>query len=427
MLFNPLSIFITLTGAYMLFKLRFFFLLHPTRTVGKIARGVRENNGFKSLSLALAGTLGIGNIFGVSLGIIVGGAGSVFWMLVSCLFASVIKYSEIVIASDKEGKSGGEDGLVFHSIRDSFGRVGIGVALFYTVCCLFLSFSMGAGLQVGAVSEAFCALFDVQPILIGFLFATLIFFSIVKGVGRIEKITQIAIPLTTIVYIIIAFLAIFVNRSNLSLALSSIVSDAFRPSSQIGGVMGFMFSRGVRVGYSRGILSNEAGTGTSSLSHSRNGSDDPMTLGLMGIVEVFFDTVILCMLTALVILTSGVDVSLFGDGMSLFLACIESSLGEKAALGILLCVLVFAYSTVVCWFYYGSTCSSYLLGKSGEKAFLPLYLIVVFASPLFGNDILVAATDVFILIMSCIILSLIIKKSDRIAVLSEIGGISPPK
>lgn len=421
MLFDPLAIILTAVGFYMLIKLRFFFVIHPVKTLKKIGKGLKKDGSFASLSLALAGTLGIGNIFGVALGLIIGGAGSVFWMLVSTLFASVIKYSEIVISNDNDPKNSFKIGSIFESLGKNFGKIGCFFAFVYASACLSLSLSMGAGLQIGAVSESVTDLFDTPPIIVGIIGAILILISVIGGIERIEKITSFAIPMTTIIYILIALSVIFVNRNNIPSAIRLVFDGAFSYRGTVGGIFGFFSSRAVREGYSRGILSNEAGAGTSSMAHSRSISSTPSELGLMGIVEVFFDTVILCSLTSLMILTSDVDFASYDKGMPLVFDSVVGSLGDFAGYMLLLCVVFFAYSTVVCWYYYGQRCSSFLFSINGKRLFAPVYILFLILSPLVGNYILVAATDVFILILTFITLFVIIKKSDRILVLSDIG------
>ena len=427
MLFNPLSVFLTLAGLYMLIKLRFFFVFHPIRCIKKIKEGVREEEGFRSLTLALAGTLGIGNIFGVSLAIIIGGAGSVFWMLVSTLFASVIKYSEVMIANDEGDNKSPEKRGIFTSIKTKGGSLGPYLAIVYALVSLMLAFSMGAGLQIGAVKESFSELFNTPPILIGVFASVLILFSVLGGVERIEKVTAILIPVTTIIYIVMSLSCILINRERLLVALLSIIEGAFSTGGIFGGIFGFFFSRAVVIGYSRGILSNEAGTGTSSIAHSRSSQSDPATLGVMGIVEVFFDTVVLCTLTALVILSSPIDPLSYTSGMPLILDAVTLTLGKYSGAVLMLLVTSFAYATVICWYYYGSRCLEYLIGGSSERIFLFLYVLFSLVSPLINNALFVFSTDVFILIMSSITLFLIIKNSDRIKLLSESGGLTHPR
>ena len=412
----------------MLGKLRFFYLIHPFRTAGKAMRSLGGKNALPSLALALAGTLGVGNVFGVCLGIIIGGAGSVFWLFASALISAVLKYSEVVITHDNllhahDGSHGG----MFYSIAAAFRRTGKGMALVYAASCLLLSLVMGAALQSGTARETMTEIFDTPPAFLGIILVALIFVSIIWGVGTIEKITLFAIPATTIIYITITLGIIAVNFSRIGDALYAVMYGAFTFEGAVGGVMAFLFSSSVREGYSRGILSNEAGCGTSSLAHSRSGILNPAVAGLMGIVEVFFDTCVLCMLTAFAVLTAVPDYRTCTTGMSLILTAAASSLGQPSVIAVFVCVLVFAYSTILCWYYYGRECFRYLFGNRLPILFLPLYLVFVFLGMVVDNRALVALTDGLMLILACLSSLTVIKRSDRIKLLSERGGVIDPR
>ena len=428
MFFNPLCVILSLTGCYLLFKLKFFFVLHPFRTCKKCILAFKSVSVFKSLMLALAGTLGVGNIFGVCLGLILGGEGSVFWLFISVIFSSALKYSEVVISYDNLSHSGdGASGSMFYSLRSAFRTYGRSLAFVYALFCLLLSFSMGGGLQSGTAYETLSGLFNTPPLVFCLFFVPIIAFSIFKGVRLIEKITLYVIPFATIVYIFITIAIIILNLSNLPDVIYRIMSDAFSFDSAGGGILGFLLSSKIREGFSRGILSNEAGCGTSSMAHSRSGILNPASAGLMGILEVFFDTAVLCMLTALSVLSAIPDVSVYKEGMSLILDAVENTLGSGFEFAILVCVLIFAYSTVVCWYYYGSECFSFLVGRARKSLYFPLFILAVILGVVIDNILLVALTDCFILVLSVLTVSLLIKKSDRIKLLSEKGGVIPKR
>ena len=424
MSFNPLALILTLVGAYMLIKLRAFFILHPIRTFLKLIKTVKGKNQIKALTLALAGTLGVGNVFGVCLGIIIGGKGSVFWLFVSCIFACVLKYSEVVISFDnlsfnRYGACGG----MAHTLYVTFKRHGLGLAYIYAFFCMMMSLVMGSALQAGTVSETVTELFDIKPVIIGIIFATITLVSIFRGVKIIEKITLIAIPLTTIVYIIVTGSIILGGFSRIPELTQEIIRDAVKPQGCFGGALSFLFSRGMKEGFSRGILSNEAGSGTSSMAHSRSGILNPAGAGLMGIVEVVFDTGILCMLTAYSVLLTVPDTSVFKTGMSLILYSVEITLGRGFTIAIFVSVLIFAYSTVVCWYYYGESSFLFMFKGRGRLIFLFLFVLSVFLGTLTDMLLLVSLTDIFMLVLTVLTLSVIIKKSDRIKFLSEKGGL----
>ncbi len=405
-------------GFYLLVRLRFFFMLHPIKTVRNIASSLKSADSRRALSLALAGTLGVGNIFGVAAGIIIGGAGSVFWLLLSAVFAMVIKYAETLLSFDNlsEGSSG-----MHMAMLSVFPKYGKAVSLIYAALCLSLAFVMGASMQSAAVIGVAENTLHMNPVLAGIALAALVAFSVVGGAKKIEKTTALFIPLTTFIYIIMSFLAIFLNISRLPMAISMIFSSAFSPLAAGGGILAFFSSAALKEGFARGILSNEAGCGTSSLAHTRAKERTPHEAGLFGMCEVFFDTVVLCMLTATVILVSVDNPSAYSAPMALVSAAFSASLGEWSELVLLFCVFSFAYSTVICWYYYGSECTRYLFGGRGRVLFLMLFVaFIVFGSRL-ESGVLLYLTDTVILFMSALTLFVLVKKSGRIKELSQIG------
>ncbi|MBQ2793961.1 MAG: sodium:alanine symporter family protein [Clostridia bacterium] len=422
MKFNPLVIIVTLTGAYLLIRLRFFFLLHPVRTAGYVLKGLKRKETARALFLALSGTLGVGNVVGVAVGIITGGAGSVFWMLVSTLFAAALKYGEVTLATD--GISRSEEGVrggIHTALCRFFGRLGGMLALIYSTCTVLLSFFMGATLQSSALVGGIGAIFDTPPTVIAIILAFFVLFSVVFGTRVIEKITAVVIPLTTIVYIILTLSVVFVCKERLPDAVTAILRGAFTARGAFGGALGFLFSRAVSEGFSRGLLSNEAGAGTSSAAHARGSSLHPAMCGLMGIAEVVFDTTLLCSLTALAILCAVPNTSLYTDGISLVYAAVLS-LGAPAGAILAFCICAFAFSTVICWYFYGTEAYYSLFGRR-SAVLLPIYLAFVLLGSRLSATPVIFVTDVLLLIMTAITSLLLIKKSDRICTLSEGFGL----
>ena len=383
-------------GVYLLFRLRFFYILHPIRTAREIASALRDRDSRRSLALALAGTLGVGNIFGVGAGLMIGGAGSLFWLMVSSVFAMVIKYAETLLAYDVKGSRGFSDLL-----RPS-------LSLIYAILIVLLSLFMGSALQSAAVIDvAECGL-GLNPVFSAIILLILLLPCLIYGIGKIEKITEIIIPMTTIIYITMCFCVIFMNFSRLPCVIAEIISSAFRPISFASGVIPVA----VREGFSRGILSNEAGIGSSSMAHMRGGRRSPHVAGLFGIVEVFFDTTLLCGLTGLAILTSGVNISSFSTPMSMVTAVFVNTLGNFSGYVLTFLILSFAYATIICWYFYGSEICRH---RGFSVAFIIFLLLPLVAK----MDFLIYSTDLIILFMAVIVLSRIIKGRDRIDLLSR--------
>lgn len=412
-LISLLPLVIVAGGIFVIIRLRAFFILHPVRTVRKLLSALSEREARSSLMLALAGTLGVGNIVGVAVGIIVGGAGSVFWLLVSSLFASALKYAESSLAADMH--TAGSDGIM-SVLSSSFTRLGRPLSVTYAIACILLSLSMGAALQSsGVISSA--GHISLPPLAVAAVFTAAVLFVIIFGPERIGGFTSVIIPITTLVYVFIAFVTIFSAPSRLPSAIYSIFHSAFSPTSVAGGAFGFLTSSAMREGFSRGLLSNEAGAGTSSLSHSRL-SGDPSVAGLIGMCEVFVDTVVLCPLTALAILVAVPDPTAYPTGMSLVLA----SVGAVSPISVIFCITAFAFSTVICWYCYGSRCLSFL-GIKGGVSYLIVFLAATMLGAVLSDRVLVAVTDHILFLLTTLTLVALIKNSDRLVRLSENGGL----
>ena len=409
-----IPIMVTAVGAFLLFRLRFFFILHPIKTVKKFLHAVREREARRSLFLALAGTLGVGNIFGVAAGIMIGGEGSVFWLFLSSIFSMVIKYSETLLVFDTPKKSGGMSG----ALESIFPRQSHILSPLYAFLSIALALFMGSAMQSGAVVDVANKTLALSTPITAFILIVLLVPCIYGNDRKIESITEIIIPLTTIIYIIMSFCVIFLNFSKIPLVISRIFSSAFKFDSMLGGVFSSVSIIAIKEGFARGILSNEAGVGTSALGHSRSCGRSPDVAGLFGMCEVFFDTTVLCMLTAFVILLSVDDIGSFSTPMSLVTAAFTSALGEFSGYILLILIFAFAYSTIICWYSYGEECVALYFHSLGPL-FAPIFCLFILLSGYISSSFLLSATDLILVCMSIITLSAILKKSDRIAELSE--------
>ncbi len=413
-------------GIFLALKLRLFFLLHPLRTARVLLGAMRKKGAVRALFLALAGTLGVGNIAGVAFGIAVGGAGSVLWMLVSAVFAAVIKYCESALAADmRDGSHGG----MMYVIKSSFKSLGKPLSVLYASLCLLLSLVMGAALQTKTVVAAFEEL-GFSPLVCAVSFTALVMLAITRGSEKIDKITVYIIPLTTLAYIFLSFFVIFKNYARIPEVLSDIIGSAFSAPSILGGAVGALSSRAVSEGFSRGLLSNEAGIGTSSLAEARASNSSPAECGLLGMCEVIFDTVLLCTLTALSVLLSMPEGAASMSGMQLVISAFSSSVGALAAPLLTLLVLAFAYSTVICWYFYGSECVRFLF-KSDRKTvqlfFCLLFTLSLSLSFSFSEASLIFLTDLIMLPMAALTLISLTKNSERALHLSEHYGLIKSK
>ncbi len=415
-----LPILVISVGTLFLVKLKAFFIFHPIRCIGRLTHRMKDREARRSLFLALAGTLGVGNIFGVAAGIIIGGAGSVFWIAVASLFSAIIKYAEATLSSSLsvEGRGGMHKALI-----RLFPRSGAFLGALYALLTTLLAFLMGSAIQSSALVSCAEAAFGIPVGLSAFLFLLIALISVLGGGEKIAKITEKVIPLTTIVYILMTVSVIFINSSSLPAVLSLMVKSAFEPAAVGGGALSFLFSRALTEGFARGTLSNEAGTGTSSLAHSRVSSSEPADAGLAGIVEVFFDTGLLCVLTGLAILTSQDSYTSFTSPMKLVTAAFSSSLGQLGTVLLLGSIFLFAYSTVICWYYYGSECFCFLTNGKMQGLFLFLFLSFIFVGSFVGEIRLLPLTDTVIMFMSLLTLSALVISSGDIRHRTEEAGL----
>lgn len=284
------------------------------------------------MTVALAGTLGVGNIVGVASAITLGGAGAIFWMWVSALCAMALKYAEITLAlrHRRRAADGTMLGGAMYYIRDCVAAGPLGrrggrvLGGFFALLCLANALTMGSVIQVRAVSSAFAAVAGVPTVVVGIAVAVLVLLALRRGVGGVAKLTERLIPLASAGYVLVSLLALFRLRGQLPAALASIFTSAFTPAGAAGGVTGFLLSRSIRYGTMRGLLSNEAGCGTAPAAHAESTAAHPAEQGIWGIVEVFVDTILLCTMTALVILAAGVDTA-EPDGMLAHAACLYGS------------------------------------------------------------------------------------------------------
>ncbi|MEE0968315.1 MAG: amino acid carrier protein [Clostridia bacterium] len=387
-------------GLFFLFYLRFFFILKPKKTFSRLfCKSHDGKSGFSAMTVALAGTLGVGNIVGVASALILGGAGAIFWMWISALAAMVLKYAEIVLAhSHRRSVKGESIGGAMYYIEDYFGR-GFGKILgsIFAILCLVNSLSMGCMLQSRAVSSAFVRVFPTSEMVIGILLAAVCGAVIIRGIHDISPLTSIIIPIMTILYVIMSFAVIIKFYQRIDNVFLMIIKDAFSARSAAGGTFGFLLSSGVRYGCMRGILSNEAGCGTAPIAHAASKINSAAEQGIWGIVEVFVDTILLCTMTALsILLAFGDKIYAFSEGeeMKLVISAYGEAIGKSSAPLMLIMVFFFAFATIICWAYYGRVTLMYLTGNpTAENIFKTVYILCIFAGAVYSGNIVWEFSD----------------------------------
>lgn len=330
----------------------------------------RSREGASSLSAmltALAGTLGVGNISGVALAIASGGCGAVFWMITSSAFAMAVKYAEIVLASNyrtlkRDGFHGGAPLYIGEAFKGRMGKI---LSAAFCVLCIAGALTVGCAIQSGATAETAEAAFGIPPFLCGILLAVICLASIIGGTKRITGITDKLVPLMSGTYLVLSLVIIIKEASCIPAIFSLIFRSAFGIRPALAGTAGYGIASAIRYGVSRGLISNEAGCGTAPFAHSR-ADRNPAEQGLFGIAEVFIDTVVLCTATAVSIIAAyGGDVPDGIGGMILVCNAYEKYFGSLAPAVLSIATAMFAYGSMICWYFYGTEC---ILLSGGSKA-----------------------------------------------------------
>lgn len=351
-----------------------------------IRRFVRQLSGkddggssYRALCTALAATVGTGNIAGVAGAIAIGGPGAVFWMLLSAFFGMATKYAESTLAvrfRERSGK-GAFLGGTMYMIRNGLGGRLQWLGPMYCFFGLVAAFGVGNATQVNAVTmaleEAGAAYgFSLSPgtgLLTGLMIAGLVVLLVSGGGEKIGRAAETLVPVAAVSYVAVCLSALWIRRAALPDAVLSILRGAFSPEGVTGGAVGSLFQT-LRIGVSRGVFTNEAGMGTAAMAHGSAKVAHPVEQGQMGIMEVFLDTVLICTLTALVILTSGVEIPYGTEaGAELTARALSAGLGPWVSAFLCGCLCLFALATILGWGLYAGRCAEFLLGGMNWKVF----------------------------------------------------------
>ena len=340
----------------------------------KLKPGERENSGLRALCTALAATVGTGNLVGVAGAICLGGPGSIFWMWLSGFLGMATKFAEVTLALDyrEEGRGG-----PMYVICNGLGPKWKPLAAAYCTFGVIAAFGVGNATQINAMISGINGIITgfggeesaLRNLLMGIALAVLVGSVLLGGAGRIGAAAEKLIPVASVVYIAMCAGVLITFRNRIPTAFADILRGVFSPKAVTGGALGSAFTA-LRVGCSRGVFTNEAGMGTASIAHAEARVRHPAEQGLMGIMEVFLDTIVICTMTALAILTSGVPIPYGEDaGALLTTRAFSAVYGDIAgiALGLILCC--FAFATVLGWGLYGARCAEFLFGSKSWRAF----------------------------------------------------------
>ncbi len=331
---------------------------------------------FQALTTALAATIGTGNIAGVATAIYLGGPGAIFWMWVCALFGMATKYAEAVLAVHYRQllPDGTMQGGPMRYLSQGLGHKWLG--MLFAIMGSVAAFGIGSMVQSNSVAVALDSTLAVPPLCTGIVLGVLAAVVIIGGIKRIGQVTAKLVPIMALVYVGAAGVILFLNAAMLPEAFALIFKHAFTPSAGSGGFVGASVAMAVRFGVARGVFSNEAGLGSAPIAHAAAKTSSPVRQGLIAMTGVFFDTLIVCTMTALVILTSGIwDCG--ASSSALTAAAFQSSLPQMGGIIVALTLTVFAYSTIIGWAYYGEQCIEYVFGLRARTPYRCLFCLVV--------------------------------------------------
>ncbi len=403
---GPVMLFFLMgTGVVLSFGLKFFqvgkigfWMKHTFGMLFKKAKPERKGAGsvssFQALCTALGGTVGVGNVVGVATAIAAGGPGAIFWMWVAAFFGMMTKYAEIVLGIfyRKKNEKGEWLGGAMVYLKEGFSNkkglktLGSVLGVLFAVFCVVASFGIGNMSQVNTIAANFQSTFHIPALVTGAFLLILMAVVALGGLNRVASVTEKLVPFMSVFYILGALIIIATKASVLGSVFVAIFKGAFGFDAVAGGAVGVVISKVAKSGIARGVFSNEAGLGSSALVHSAADVKEPAKQGMWGIFEVFVDTIVICSLSALTILSSGViDLStgLVAEGFAadqasvLVTEAFALSFGTVGGCFATLAIFFFAVSTVFGWFIYGVKSCEFLFGKRATVVYKVLFVCMI--------------------------------------------------
>ena len=382
-------------------------------TLGRVFKKEKAGDGsltpFQALCTALSATVGTGNIAGVAGAIAIGGPGAVFWMWISALLGMCTKFAEVTLAvkyrqrNEKGDWAGGPMYYIENGLGKKFKWLAVAYAALGTLAC----FGIGNATQVNSIKTAITTVLQNYNVLntpealnvvnwvIGIALALILMLILLGGIKRIGSVAETLVPFMAIMYIVLGLGVVIANISKVPAVFGMIFESAFNPAAVTGGVVGSFFI-GMKKGVSRGIFSNEAGLGTGSIAHACADTDRPVHQGYFGVFEVFTDTIVICTLTALIILCSGVPIT-WGEaaGADLTISGFVATYGNWSSIVGGIALICFAFSTVLGWSLYGARFVEYLFGQKATKVFMAIFSVVAILGATMDLGVLWDFSDTF--------------------------------
>jgi len=411
-----LLLFLIPTGIFFIIRLKFLNITKLGHSI-KVIRGHYDRpedkgdiNHFGALSTALSATVGTGNIVGVALAIYYGGPGAVFWMWITGFLGMILKYAECTLSNkyrkfNSDGSvSGGPMYYMEIGLKKPLGKFSKVLAVIFAIAAMICSLGTGNMAQSNSISDALMTNYTVPHWLTGLILTTLVLLVIVGGIRRIAEVTKRLVPFMAVLYFISTLIVLIANYHDVPQAFYLIFHDAFTGTAATGGFIGSAFIMTLIWGVRRGLFSNEAGQGSAAIAHAAAKTRYPAREGLVASVGPLVDTLIICTLTALLIIVTGswdsgekgVGMTILGLSKGLTRLGIEYTGRHIVGVGLLL----FAFSTMISWSYYGSRAANYLMGEKAIKPYSYVFGIFVFLGSVWGIDLVWHFVDMVITFMT---------------------------
>lgn len=387
------------TGCFLMIRLAFI----PLRKIiygfkqlahGRSSRGAGDISPFHALMTSLSATIGTGNIVGVATAIGIGGPGALFWMWCSALVGMATKYAEAVCAvhfreTDDEGKHiGGPMYYIKNGLGAHWKWLGTAFAIFGAIA----GFGIGNAVQANSVADSINSVFGINKLWVGLVMAVLVALVLLGGLKRIAQVAGALVPFMAITYFAGGLWVIFANIEQIPATIALVVESAFQPVAAQGGFAGAAVWMAIRYGVARGVFSNEAGLGSAPIAHAAAQTDSPVRQGVIAMLGTFIDTIIICSITGLAIIVTGVW---SGDakGVAMTQLAFASAIPNGEYL-VTFSVVLFAFTTILGWSYYGERCAQYLFGTRIELPFrMAWVLVVVVGAAVVGLDLVWTIAD----------------------------------
>ena len=396
----PLLILLVGTGIYLSTRLGFLQIIRLPKAFKLIftkSDGEGDISSFAALATALAATIGTGNIVGVATAIKTGGPGALFWMWVAAFFGMATKYAEglLAIKYRTQDDNGNISGGPMYYIVNGMGKKWKPLAIFFAIAGILVAFlGIGTFSQVNSITSSLQNSFGFSPEIVSVIIAIIVAVIIFGGIQSISKVSESVVPFMAILYILATLTVIFAHYVNIIPAISQVFKGAFTGTAAVGGFAGAAVKEAIQKGIARGVFSNESGLGSAPIAAAAAKTNEPVEQGLISMTGTFIDTLIICTLTGLSIIVTGQWTVKGLEGAPLTQAAFSTVFGSVGSIALTLCLVLFAFTTILGWSYYGERCFEFLFGTKGIWLYRSIFILMVAAGGFLKLDLIWIIADI---------------------------------